>query len=635
MVKTLNLRRLLLLAVVLCLVLAGLGARLVVLQAVRHKKFKQIAEWNTQSFFLREPRRGDILDVNGNPLATCVPIKKVYANPRFIGDHYPEVARVLAPLLSCNEAELASRLRPTVLRTNEHGIPVTNAAVNLKRKVSVEQWQQITQAMAQLNFNVEGKKLTKAEKSFYQTLRQKAIYPIDDQQRVYPSKNLAAHVVGFVQEREREADNITINELVGQDGIEAWFNSKLCGSRGWRVTEADNHRQEIAVYREQEVEPRPGLNVVLTLDMIVQHIVESELAEAVKEHTPISASAVVVRPRTGEILAMATLPNYDPNMTNKTEMDAMRKTEMDAMRNRVIADTAEPGSTFKIVTISAALNESLIGLDEMIDCEHGAWQFMGHWLHDDHGGHGPMTVENIVAKSSNIGTAKIAIYKLGEQKVYDYIKAYGFGARTGVTLGGEVAGRVNKFTEKDKLMISRVPIGQSVTVTPLQMVLAMSAVANGGKLMSPMLVNRLQDQNGSTFTQYRPQMVRQVVSESAAKQLVKALKQVATRDGTAVKAALEHYTVAGKTGTAQKVVGGVYAAGKYTTSFVGFFPADEPEVCIAVVLDEPKNGHYGGQIAAPVFRAIGEEVAGYLKIRPDRQETSAEGAAVGGVAVLR
>jgi len=625
MVKTLNLRRLFLLASVLCLVLAGLGARLVVLQVVRHEKFKRIAEWNTQSFCLREPRRGDILDVNGNPLATCVPVKKVYANPRFLGNRYPEVARALAPLLSYNESELAARLRPTVLRTNEQGVPVTNAAVNLKRKVSVEQWQQITQAMAQLNFNLEGKKLTKAERSFYQTLRQRAIYPIDDQQRVYPSKNLAAHVLGFVQERERDSDNITINELVGQDGIEAWFNSKLCGSRGWRVTEADNHRQEIVVYREQEVEPRPGLNVVLTLDIIIQHIVESELAEAVKEHTPISASAIVVRPRTGEILAMATLPNYDPNMTNKTEMDWMR--------NRVIADTAEPGSTFKIVTISAALNENLIGLDDMIDCEHGIWQFMGHSLHDDHGGHGLMTVENIVAKSSNIGTAKIAIYKLGEQKVYDYIMAYGFGARTGVTLGGEVAGHVNKFTEKDKLMISRVPIGQSVTVTQLQMVLAMSAVANGGKLMSPMLVNRLQDQNGSTFTQYHPQVVRQVVGESAAKQLVKALKQVATRDGTAVKAALEHYTVAGKTGTAQKVVGGVYAAGKYTTSFVGFFPADDPEVCIAVVLDEPKNGHYGGQIAAPVFRAIGEEIAGYLKIRPDREETNSDGTRAAGVAV--
>jgi cell division protein FtsI/penicillin-binding protein 2 len=327
---------------------------------------------------------------------------------------------------------------------------------------------------------------------------------------------------------------------------------------------------------------------------------------------------------------MATLPNYDPNQPNKAEMETLR--------NRAIADTIEPGSTFKIVTISAALNEGLVTLEDQFDCEHGHWQFMGLPLHDDHGGHGMMTVENIVAKSSNIGSAKIAIYKLGEQKLYDYIKAYGFGARTGVTLGGEVSGRVNPFTKADKVAISRVPIGQSISVTPLQITMAMAAVANDGKLMSPMLVHHLQDQNGAIFAQYPPRVVRQVVSESAARQLVKALKLVATREGTAVKAALEHYTVAGKTGTAQKVVNLVYAPGKFTTSFVGFFPADDPELCISVVLDEPKNGHYGGMIAAPVFKAIAEQAAAYLKIRPDRQESSSEtvaGAPISTAAALR
>ena len=614
-------RRLLILATLLALVLAGLGGRLVELQVLRHEKFKKIAEWNTQSFFLREPRRGDILDVNGNPLASSVPVKKVFANPRFIGSHYPEVARALAPLLSYNEADLALRLRPVIIRTNEQGIPVTNAVVNLKRKLSVEQWQQITQAMARLPLDLEGKMLTRSEKSFHRVVRQKAIYPVDDQERVYPSKNLAAHVLGYVHEREAETNNITVNETVGQDGIEAWFNRQLCGIRGWRVTEADNRRREIVVYREQEVEPRPGLNVVLTLDMVIQHIVESELAEAMKEHTPISASAMVVRPRTGEILALATLPNYDPNQPNKAEMDDLR--------NRIIADHMEPGSTFKIVVISAALNENLVTPNDTFDCEHGQWHFMGRPLHDDHGGYGSLSVENIIARSSNIGAAKIAIYKLGEQKLYDYIKAYGFGGRTGITLGGEGYGRVNKFTKNDKLMISRVPMGQSISVTHLQMVMAMASIANGGTLMSPMLVNRLQDQNGSIFVQYHPQMVRQVIAEATAKQMVKALKLVATKEGTAPKAAMEHYIAAGKTGTAQKVVDGHYATGKYITSFIGFFPADEPELCISVVFDDPKNGHYGGQIAAPVFRAIAEQSASYLKIRPDRQETSSETIAAG------
>jgi cell division protein FtsI/penicillin-binding protein 2 len=591
------------------------------LQVTRHEEFRKIAQWNRQSFSLREPRRGDILDANGNPLATCVPVKKVFANPRFIGDRYPELARALAPLLAYNESELAQRLRPSVVRTNEHG-PVTNASVNLKRTLSLEQWQQVTQSLARLDFHLGDRKLSRSEKSFYTALRQKAIYPIDAQQRIYPSKTLASHVIGYVQERDAESNSLATAELTGRDGVEAWFNSKLCGIRGWRLTEADNSRREIVIYREQEVEPRPGLNVVLTLDLVIQHIVEMELAEAMKQHTPLSASALVIRPRTGQILAMATLPDYDPNQSNKADFDSMR--------NRIIADTVEPGSTFKIVVVSAALNENLVKLNDVFDCEHGSWHFMGRPLHDDHGGYASLTVENIIAKSSNIGAAKIAIYKLGEQNLYNYIKAFGFGTRTGITLGGEAHGRVNNFTH-DKLMISRVPMGQSVSVTHLQMAMAMAAIANGGKLMWPMIVDHLQDQNGGVFTQYHPRMVRQVIDEAAARDMVQALKVVVTKEGTAPKAALERYTVAGKTGTAQKVIDRVYAPGKYTASFIGFLPADEPELCISVMLDEPKNGHYGGLIAAPIFRAIAEQVANYLKIPPDRPESNSDAVAGGAV----
>jgi cell division protein FtsI/penicillin-binding protein 2 len=465
--------------------------------------------------------------------------------------------------------------------------------------------------MARLPLDGPGKTLSKAERSFNRALRQKAIYPMDDQQRIYPSTNLAAHILGFVQERERETNHTVFNEMSGQDGIEAWFNSKLCGIRGWRVTEADNQRQEIVVYREQEVEPHHGLNVVLTIDMVLQQIVESELASAMKTLMPISASAIVVRPRTGEILAMATLPNYDPNQPNKAQLDQLR--------NRIISDIVEPGSTFKIVVVSAALNEKLLGLNDMFDCEHGLWHFMGRPLRDDHGGYGTLSVENIVAKSSNIGAAKIAIYKLGEQKLYDYIKAFGFGSRTGITLGGEVNGLVHKFKD-DKLMISRVPMGQAVGVTHLQMAMAMAAIANRGQLMWPMLVSRLQDSTGAVFARYQPRVVRSIIDEPVARQMTKALKSVVSRDGTAAKAAMEGYTVAGKTGTAQKVIDRNYAAGKYTTSFIGFFPADEPELCISVMLDEPRNGHYGGQIAAPIFKAIAEQAAGYLKIPPEREE---------------
>jgi len=555
------------------------------------------------------------VDVNGNPLATSVPVKKVFANPRYLGVHHVEVARVLAPLLSYSEAELIQKLKPGVIRTNEQGMPVTNSYVNLHRKVSVEQWQQITQIMARLTFVADEKKLPPVQRRFYRILRQHSVYAEDDQQRVYTSGPLAAHVLGFVADEERDFNNMSITEISGQAGIEYWLNQQLRGVRGWRVSETDLRKREIVIYREQEVEPRPGLNAVLTLDMIIQQIVESELAEVMKKHRPASVSSLVVRPRTGEILAMATLPNYDPNNPDDTPDNHFR--------NRVIADVMEPGSTFKIVVVAAALNEEAVKLTDVFDCENGAFHYQGKVLHD-HGHYGILTVENIITKSSNIGAAKIGIYKLGEQKLYQYIRDFGFGSKTGITLGGEVSGLVSPVKKWDRLTVSRIPMGQGIAVTHLQMVMAMCAIGNEGRLMRPMLINRLQEQNGAVFAQYRPQALRQIVSERAALQTVAALKTVVSKEGTAPKAALEHYLVAGKTGTAQKAGDGRYLEGKYVSSFIGFFPADAPEICISVVIDEPQNGHYGGQIAAPFFKNIAEQAAKYLKIRPDHEETSGD-----------
>ena len=613
MVRSGHLRTLSILAGLCCLAFLGLAFRLVELQVFQHDLYRAVAEKNTQRVFFIEPRRGDILDAHGNPLATSIPVKKICANPRFLGAEYGKVANVLAPLLAYKESELAHRLQP-VVSTNSSGHRVTNAYVNLNRKVTVEQWQQITQAMAGLSFNAGAAALSRDERVFHRNLRRLGIYAVDDQQRVYPSGHLASHVIGFAQETEAEINNTSVATLSGRDGTEAWFQQKLSGHRGWRVTEKDNRNREIVVYREQEVEPRPGLNVVLSIDMVIQSIVETHLAAAMRKHSPVSASAVVIRPRTGEILAMATLPDYDPNKPGDAAVDHRR--------NRVISDMWEPGSTFKIVVVSGALNDNLITLQDTFDCERGLWRYMGKPLHDHDGGYPVLTVESIITKSSNIGSAKIAIYKLGEEKLYEYVRAFGFGGRTGITLAGEINGLVYPTKKWDRLTISRIPMGQSVSVTPLQMVMAMSAIANEGKLMRPLLVSRLQDQSGQVFTQYQPQMVRQVISPNAAKEMTTALKTVVSKNGTAPKAALEHYTVAGKTGTAQKVVNREYAHDKYISSFVGFFPAEAPELCIYVVLDEPdtKKGYYGGQTAAPIFKSIAEETANYLKIRPDREE---------------
>jgi cell division protein FtsI/penicillin-binding protein 2 len=329
------------------------------------------------------------------------------------------------------------------------------------------------------------------------------------------------------------------------------------------------------------------------------------------KHSPISISGIVIRPRTGEILAMATLPNYDPNNPGSAPADARR--------NRVISDIAEPGSTFKIVVVSGALNDQTVRLTDTFDCENGHFHYAGRNLRD-HEAYSVLSVERIITKSSNIGAAKIGI-KMGENRLYEYMRNYGFGDRTGIPLQGEVWGIVHSVKNWSKVSIAQIPMGQGVSVTSLQMIMAMSAIANDGWLMRPMLVDRLEDRNHTVMAKYSPQRVRQVISEPAVKLMVAALKTVASTNGTAPKAALQHYTVAGKTGTAQKSGGPAgYLPGKYYSSFIGFFPADNPELCISVMMDEPRQGYYGGQTAAPVFKQIAEAAANYLNIRPEDAE---------------
>jgi cell division protein FtsI (penicillin-binding protein 3) len=353
------------------------------------------------------------------------------------------------------------------------------------------------------------------------------------------------------------------------------------------------------------------------VDMFIQNILEAQLAEAMRKYAPKSVCGLVVRPRTGEILAMGSLPDFDPNTPAKFSDDERR--------NRVIADPHEPGSTFKIVVVSGALDAEVISLNDVIFCENGRWQFKGRPLHDHDRGFANLTVEGIITHSSNIGAAKIAVYHLGEEKLFDYVTRFGFGERTGITLDGERAGTLHPLNKWDGLTISRIPMGHAMTATQLQMVMAMCAIANEGRLMRPMLIESLEDASGGTVARFQPQFVRQVVSPRAARQMVQALKTVTGREGTAPKAALDHYTVAGKTGTAQVAGPNGYLPQKYVSSFVGFFPADDPEVCIAVLLEEPdmKKGYYGGQTAAPYFRVIAEQVANYLKIKPDNTDAFA------------
>ncbi len=610
MAKRLQLRRLLLLALLLGAAFLGLGYRLVDLQILRHDELHAKALRNTLYQTTLEPRRGDILDANGHLLATSSFVKTICADPSLIGPHHAPVARLLAPLLQLPEADLAQRLQPR-LRQNEKGEIVTNRYVVLKRKVKPDTWLEIRHALSNLHLGLDEKSLSRAQRAALHDLRSKAIFadPLDDQLREYPNKSLAAHVLGHVGLSERLLQGAPILETSGKDGLELSFNSKLGGVHGWRSSETDRRRRELVSWRTQDVEPRDGYNVVLTIDSVIQHFLESALAEGMEKHTPVSISGLVVRPRTGEILAMANLPTFDPNQPGSNP---------DSRRNRIITDVMEPGSTFKIVVVSGALNDQLVRLSDQFDCEHGHFAFGGRVLHD-HGSYGSLSVERIITKSSNIGAAKIGI-KLGNQRLYDYVCNFGFGARTGIPLPGEVKGIVHEVKDWSKVTIAQIPMGHGIAVTRLQMAMAMCAIANDGWLMRPMLVQRLEDREGRVVARYTPQRVRQVISAQAARQTVAALKTVVSSEGTAPKAALEHYSVAGKTGTAQKAGVGGYMPGKYISSFIGFFPADNPELCITIVMDEPRQGYYGGQTAAPLFRQVAERAANYLNIRPDQIE---------------
>jgi cell division protein FtsI/penicillin-binding protein 2 len=602
-----QIRRALLLLAFLSLAFGGLGYRLVDLQVLRHDELSAKAEQNTQHEFWQAPRRGDILDANGNILATSVPVKTICADPSLMGNFQPLIAHAIAPILKLNEADLAQRLTPHLVR-NANGEISTNGLhyVRLAKNISDETWQQVAAAMTNLTFGVDEKNLPRSQREFVRNLRNCAVFSEPDQMRVYPNGSLASQVIGFPAAEEEKISGRLVTQISGRDGVELALQKQLSGVAGWKVTETDRAQHELVAMRDEDVHPRDGLNVVLTVDSVVQHIVETALADALQKHTPRSITGIVMRPKTGEILAMASLPDYDPNQPNTITPET---------RNRVITDVVEPGSTFKIVVVSGALNNGIVNLNTPVFCENGHFAFAGRVLHD-HESLGNETVKSVITKSSNIGAAKIGI-KLGADSLYDYAWNYGFGQRSGIPLPGEARGFLYPVKQWSKVSIAQIPMGHGVAVTRLQMLFAMAAIANHGCLMRPMIVSRLQERDGSVVQRYAPERVRQVIGEKADADIIEALKTVPTKDGTAPDAALKNYVVAGKTGTAQKAENGSYAPGKYVSSFIGFFPADNPELCISVVMDEPKEGYYGGKICGPVFRDIAERCASYLNIPPD------------------
>lgn len=581
---------------------AGLAAWVSVFQVWEHEYWGALATDNVEHRTVRPARRGAILDQRGLVLATSVPTKTVCADPSMIFTQHVLVAKTLAPLLQMPEPDVLRRILPRV-RQKSDGQTVTNSYVVLKQDVSLTEWQQITQAMAHIEVNLPapGRRMTSSLRSAIRALRTRAIFGVDDHLRQYPAGALAAQTLGCAESGDVATDHGHVFEDHGIAGLELTMDDMLNGVHGWETPFED-------------VAPQHGLNVVLTLDANVQHIVEDEALKAFHKYRPLSLCCLVVRPRTGEILALANLPNFDPNAPVGQGRGQW---------NHAISDLFEPGSTFKIVTITTALEDRRLTLDETVFCENGRWLYGGRYLHDHHP-YGVLTFEKVVSKSSNIGTAKAAL-RLGMGRLHHTVTNFGFGRLTGIPLPAESAGVVYPTNRWNKLSITRVPIGHEVSATPLQMVMAMSAVANGGLLMRPRLVDRLEDSTGRVVRVFPTNVIGRVACDAACREMRRALRTAASEGGTADAAQLTYYTVGGKTGTAEKFVKGVngqpgtYKSGKYYASFIGFFPVDDPELCILVGLDEPDKrvGHMGGGVAAPVFKAIAERVASYLRLPPD------------------
>ena len=544
----------------LVLIFTGFAWRLINLHILQHDYFEAMA---SEKHCIRQDipaRRGSILDRNGEKLAVNIPVKTVYADGTRVRNP-SELAKIAAPYLGMQEKELADKLttkRPYLV---------------IRKKVPVEKALEMTRAM--------------------EAAGERGLYLEDDSVRSYPNGEMLCHVIGY-----------TDHTGSGADGIEKALNPELAGQNGFRMIEHDPKGREIVVYRGQEVLPVQGSDITLTIDMGLQAIVENELESTYRDLHPAGATAILADPETGEILAMASRPNFDLNKVNEAKPEDMR--------NRAITDMYEPGSTFKIVIASAALNEGIVNERTRVFCENGLFHYGGKTVKDHHKA-GEMSLAEILQYSSNIGSAKMSLM-MKDQVYYDYVRAFGFGDRTGIPLKGEISGRVNPPNRWDMLTKTRMAFGQSVSVTPMQMVMAMSAIANGGKLMAPRLVMNRGEGNhpGDTVP------VRQVVKKETANFIANALEKVVSKEGTAPLAKIDGYTVAGKTGTAQKISPrGGYLDGRYIVSFAGFFPAEKPKLMGIVIVDDAPmsaSANYGGLVAAPVFARIGARAARYLDI---------------------
>ncbi len=544
--------------------------RLVYLQMVRHDYYTALATKKDTSQIPIYAERGTILDTNNEPLSQNVPVENVILDAPLVNDR-AKLVPLLAGTLRISPREIEAK--------------IDEGRLYYRLKLAFPEEEAISL----------GKKLSAAKLRGIQFER--------DFVRRYPNGSMLCHVIGF-----------TDYDHKGIQGVEKSMEDYLHGEDGYREIEHDRTGKELVLYRGAEHPPRDGNNVHLTIDLNLQNIVEDELNAAVRKYTPKKATIILMRPQTGEILAMANRPNFDLNQ---------RSTAKDEQKiNCAIAAQMEPGSTFKIVTVGSALNEHKVQLDTPIFCENGPWRYGGSFLHD-HKYYGEIPVQDVLVKSSNIGAAKIALM-LGDMKFYQYICNFGFGRQTGIELPGEIAGHIESPRGWSKISITRMPMGHEVAVTPLQMIVAMATIANGGKMVAPHIIESIVDAKGNIVSEPKPAVVRQVISREAAEQVTLALRGVVSARGTAVEAAVPGFAVSGKTGTASKNnPKGGYFKGVEIVSFCGFLPSENPAFVALVVLDDAHTAtaeeNYGGKVAAPIFAHVAEKAARYLDLEPHEE----------------
>lgn len=566
-----------------CFAFCSLGGRLIWLQVVESERFTSVAKVARKNFVSVKARRGDIVDSKGNLLATTRSVVEVGLDPQSLVEDDRLKWKTLADYLGIQvkEIEVAAAKKTRSLGMESEGIRDIRW-VKLKEEVDEGTYRKI------------------------QELRIKGVYGNFKHSRLYPNRNLASHILGFVNKED-----------VAAMGVERFADYYLKGQDGWRESEKDGRRREMPQHRSLEVGANDGLNVELSLDRRIQDIVEEELLYVVEEFEPLSASIIVSDPKSGYILALANAPDFDPNEFNTAELAHQR--------NRALSDLYEPGSTFKIVAVGGAMNEGLVTEHNIIDCTQSTIRRGNRNLRlpSDHHPLGKISVSKVVQKSSNRGAARLGIL-LGTTRLYEYCLAFGFGQKTNFGIGGERKGILHAPERWDGLTITRLPIGHAVSVTPMQVHAAMSAVANEGVLMKPQFISRVFDNTGKTIVPFDPKPVRKVISSSVSRKLSQMLVSVVSNEGTARRAVIEGFSVAGKTGTTQKIIEGKYSNRHHVASFVGYFPANDPRVVITVVVDEPKMKKgflgYGGVVAAPSFQRVGEGIISYWGLKPESKD---------------